>query len=159
MKAVDSLTVADLEAFPVWQYTGIDHPDETYVRPVRRVPVASLGGKVVGTQATLANVNRVWAVIGNLFPNSIEKTEHFLTISVERGGHWFTLARYHDFDYFERGARELAKFLDIDVDEVFPITYDIRHLVKGEGAALRGLILREPRERLSQEELIAMAVP
>lgn len=113
VKAVDSLTVADLKTFAVWQYTNREGADETYVRPVKRAQVASLTGKVVGTQVTLANGERVWALIGNVDPSNPRMTEHFLTLSVERDGRWFTLARYHNFDIAEYGPDALAKFLGL----------------------------------------------
>lgn len=159
VKPVDSLTVADLRAFHVWQYTSREGADETYVRPVKRTPVASLTGKVVGTQVTLANGERIWALIGNVDPKNPRMTEHFLTLSAERSGRWFTLARYHDFDFAESGPEALARFLGLAVDDVFPISYDIRSDAKGDEAALLGQVRKEPRERLSRSEIIAMAVP
>lgn len=159
VKPVDSLRAEDLRAFPVWQYTGREGADETYVRPVKRIPVNSLTGKVVGTRVWLANGEYVWALIGNVDAKNPRLTEHFLTISVERDGKWFGLARYHDFDFTERGPDALARFLGLPVDTVFPLTYDITKVAKGEAAALQGQILKEPRERLSRSEIIAMAVP
>jgi len=157
-KAVNSLTVADLQAFRVWQYVSHGGADETFVRPVKRTPVASLTGKVVGTQVALANGKHAWALIGNVDSTNPRMTEHFLTLSVERNGCWFTLARYHDFDYAASGPQTLAQFLGLTVDETFPIRYDIRREAKGDEAALRGEILKAPREQLSRSEIIAMAV-
>jgi hypothetical protein len=158
-KRVSSLTSADLQSHPVWQYISLEENDETFVRPLQVVPAANLTNKVVGTKVTLANGQRVWAIIGNVDPTSARFTQHFLTLSVERDGQWFTLARYHDFDYSERGPETLARFLDLSVDEVFPIAYDIRSFAKGDATALSGQITKEPRERLSRAEIIAMAVP
>jgi hypothetical protein len=159
MKPVDSLRVLDLKAYPVWQYVNREGSDETAVRPVKQVPVTHLSGKVVGTQVLLANGQRVWALIGNVDASNARLTEHFLTLSVERDGRWFTLSRYHDFDYAENGPEALARFLGAQVDDVFPIVYDIRQYAKGDAAALAGQIRQEPRERLSRAEIIAMAVP
>jgi len=159
VKTVDALKVPDLEAFPVWQYTSREDVDETIVRPVKRTPVASLTGKVVGSQVVLANGARAWALIGNVDPTNPRMTQHFLTLSVEHNDRWFALARYHDFDFAEHGPEALAQFLNLSVDDVFPITYDIRQVVKGDAAALHGQILKEPRERLSRSEIIALAVP
>ncbi len=159
VKPVSSLSVADLQAYPVWQYTNREGFDETFVRPVKRVPVVNLTGKVVGTQVVLGNGQRVWALIGNVDAKNARLTEHFLTLSVERDGRWFTLARYHDLDYAENGPEGLAGFLGLPVDEAFPIAYDLRKYAKGDAAALSGQIRKEPRERLSRAEIIAMAVP
>jgi hypothetical protein len=161
VKPIASLQVTDLQAHPVWEYSNreIGDGDETFVRPVRRLPVAKLAGKVVGTQVMLANGQRVWALIGNLDPTSARLTEHFLTLSVECDGRWIALARYHDVDYATNGPEALARNLGLASEEVFPIVYDIRQYAKGDPVALCGQILKEPRARLSRSELIAMAVP
>jgi hypothetical protein len=71
---------------------------------------------------------------------------------------WFVLARYHDFDYAERGPDALATFLGRSVAEVFPISYDLTPHVIGDLDALVGKLPQQPRERLSRAEIIAMSV-
>lgn len=159
LKPVELLTPADLRSHPVWQYTNRDGAGETFVRALKRLPVKSLTGKVVGTQVHLANGTQVWAIIGNLDASNPSLTEHFLTLSVERAGSWFGLARYHDFDLAERGPEALARFLDLNIDDVFPIRFDIRRYALGDIAALVGCVRKEPINRLSRAEIIAMAVP
>jgi hypothetical protein len=159
MKPIEALDVGDLHAHPVWQYANVDGANEMLVRPIRRLPVARLAGRVVGTQVRLANGTYVWALLGNIDESNARLTEHFLTLSVFQDRRWFTLARYHDFDDSENGPDALSRFLGLPIDEVFPIAYDIRHYVKGDAAALAGLIPKEPRERLARAELIALAVP
>jgi hypothetical protein len=101
----------------------------------------------------------VWAIIGNVSAGDPRSTEHFLTLSVERSGRWFFLPRYHDFDYGERGPEALARFLSLSPDDVFPIAYDLSPYVEGgDPAALSGTITKEPREKLTRAELIAMAL-
>jgi hypothetical protein len=160
VKRVDQLRVSDLENHSIWQYSKQETNDETFVRPVGRVPVANLAGKIIGTRVLLANGQRAWALIGNIDQANARLTEHFLTLSIEHDTRWFTLSRYHDFDYAEKGPEGLARFLGLPIGEVFPITYDIREFVKGgDVAALVGQIPEAPRERLSRSEIIAMAVP
>jgi hypothetical protein len=159
IKPVDALQVADLQNYPVWQYTNRDPSDETAVRPVKKIPVANLDGKIVGTQVQLRNGEHVWALIGNLDSANPEFAEHFITLSIERNGSWFHLARYHDFNYAESGPEALAHFLGLHLNEVFPISYDVRKYVKGNPATLAGAIRREPRKKLSRAEIIALAVP
>jgi hypothetical protein len=84
--------------------------------------------------------------------------EHLLTLSIEHAGKWFDLARYHDPDYTTRSPEALARFLGLAVDEIFPISFDLRPYVEGDPAVLQGSVLREPRERLSRDEIIAMAL-
>ena len=158
VKPVESLTVADLEWAPVWQYTNRDGAGETTVRAVKRIPVSDTSGKLIGTRVRFANGARAWALISNIVPDSARQTEHFLTMSIEHAGHWFYLARYHDIDYTNGSPDALARFLGLAVDEIFPVSYDLRPYVTGDPAVLQGSVLREPRERLSEDELIAMAL-
>jgi hypothetical protein len=158
-KPVESLGISDFVANPVWEYANDDELGETIVRPVEQLPVDNLDGRVVGIQVELANGTRVWASIGNVDSKNPRSTEQFLTLSVESGGRWFALSRYHDFNYAERGPQALAQFLALPVAEVFPITYDVTRYAEGDPAALSGKILEEPRERLSRHEIIALAVP
>jgi len=158
MKSVDALTLSDLCEYSVWQYTsGVG--DETRVRPVKRLPVANLTGKLVGTQVGLANGTRAWALIGNVDASNPTLTAHFITLSIERGGRWFHLARYHDFDAGERGPEQLSAFLHLPIDEIFPISYDLVPYSKGDPNALRGRILAKPSEVLTRDQIIALAVP
>jgi hypothetical protein len=142
----------------VWQFVN-DDSDELAVRPVNRLPVLTLTGKIVGTQVRLGNGGYVWALISNLDTKNARLNEHFVTLSIERNGRWFHLARYHDIGYSTHGPEALARFLGLSPDDVFPIAYDISNYAKGEAVALAGTILREPRVRLRREKIIAMAVP
>jgi hypothetical protein len=86
------------------------------------------------------------AIIGNIDLADPRLSKHFLTISIEQGGRWFHLARYHDHDYGERGPEQLASFLGLQVEAVFPIAYNVTSTVRGQRAAARGEILAEPDE-------------
>jgi len=157
IKDVNALTVADLKAFPVWEYVNDDEKGEMAVRPVR-TPVSSLSGRLVGTVIRLANEAEVWALIGNVDASKPRPTQHFLTLSVFRDEQCFTLARYHDVDAHKRGPQALADFLGLPIDQVFPISYDLSRFSKGDLAALTGRIEKEPRERLTRDELIKLSV-
>jgi hypothetical protein len=158
LKLTESLAGTDFLDHPVWMYVGSNARGETLVRPVKRLPVRNLGGKIVGTKVRLGNGSEVWAVLENIQPEQPRMTEHYLQISVERDGQWFHLARYFDYNYDQSGPEALARFLELAVDEVFPIAYDVRQYATGDPTALAGVILKEPRERLTLEEVIAMAV-
>ncbi len=156
IKPVESLTVADFQPHPVWEYLNDDEIGETMVQPVEKLPVESLDNRLVGAQVRLANGSRVWALIGNVDVTNSRSTQHFLTLSIDRGGKWFHLARYFDFDFTDRSPDALARFLGLGVDDVFPISVDIRRYVQGNPAALALIVLKEPRERLTREELMAL---
>lgn len=158
-KRVSDLSAADLVARPVWKYSREDDEGEPMVRPVARLPVPSLAGKLVGTKVRLGNGTEVWALIGNIDSQNRRLNQHFVTVSIERDGRWFHLARYHDYDYVERGPEQLAAFLGTDVDAVFPIEYDVTPYAVGDAEALTGVIGKEPEERLTRAQIIALAVP
>jgi len=155
IKPVESLQIPDLERTPVWQFA---RAGETFVFPVKKLPVKNLTGKLIATQVRLANGNRVWALIGNVDLNNPRVTNQFLTLSILHETEWFTLARYHDCDYIEHGPDSMALFLGLPIDEIFPISYDISKCADGDSEALCGAITREPREKLSRSEIIAMAL-
>ncbi len=144
-KKIENLTVDDLMKHPIWRYRRITG---TAVEPVLEVPCADLDEKLVGTQVTLADGTRVWALLSNIAPNDPKFTKHFLTILIERNGQWFDLARYHDIRYQSDGPLELSKFLGKAVDDIFPITFDVRSIFQGESAVLCSRIEKEPGERL-----------
>jgi hypothetical protein len=159
LKPVNLLTVEDLQAAPVWEFSGEEYGvDETYVSLVEELPVSDPRGKVFGTQVQFANGSRAWATLGNIRPDDPRHTQHVLVLSIERNGEWFHLARYHDFDFDRRGPDALSRFLDLPIDEVFPISYDIRELAHGDPAALAGRVLKEPTERLSRREISRRAI-
>jgi hypothetical protein len=158
IKFAENLAVADLEAFPVWQFLYEDEKGESAVRPVRHTPVENLKGCLVGTQVQLKNGVRLWALIGNVSSNDPRRTQQFLTLSIFRNGRLFHLARYFDFDFNEHGPHELARFLGLRIDEIFPISYDLTPLSLGDSRALKGTIDVDPPERLTRAERIAMSV-
>lgn len=158
-KNVEALTPADLERAPVWQFVHAPTLGDTVVRPMKRLPIQDLSGKVVGSRVRLANGSSRWALLGNVKANKPDMTEHFLTLSIEDQGRWFHLARYHDPGYEDQGPQALAAFLGLPADDVFPISYDITGIVEGHPAALKGKVEMEPKVRLTRAQIIAMAVP
>jgi hypothetical protein len=156
-RRIDELSGADLDEHPIWAFANDAH-DESLLRPVATIPVSDLSGKVVGTRLRLANGRQVRALLGNIDLTSARRTQHFLTVSVEEGGQWFHLARYHDHDRDARSPETLAKFLGLSVAEVFPMTYDVRSCARGDADSVAGTIPDAPAEKLTQAELIALAL-
>lgn len=159
-KSPDALVPGDLQAEPVWEFVAEDEAtgDETRIRPVSERPVRSLDGRLIGTQVRLRNGSLCWAILSNLSPDSPRKSQHFATLSLEKEGRWFHLARYFDADYETRGARHLADFLDVPVDQVFPISYDVSGFVEGNPNALRGSIVADPKDRLDAASLVELSL-
>ena len=156
IKPVESLTVADLQTHPVWEWLNDDEIGDTMMQPVEELPVESLDDRLVGAQIRLANGSQVWALIGNFNVTNPRNTQHFLTLSIEHGGKRFHLARYHDVGFPAEGPEALARFLGLHVDDVFPITVDVRRYVHGDPKALIAIVLKEPQEKLTYEERRAL---
>jgi hypothetical protein len=152
IKPAESLTVADFEAHPVWEFLNDDELGETMMRPVEKLPVETLDSRLVGTKVRLANGFEVWGLLGNFDVKHPRATQHILSLSIEHGGKWFYLARYHDVGFASHGPDALARLLGLGIDNVFPISVDVRRYVRGDPAALTATVLKEPRERLTQEE-------
>jgi hypothetical protein len=156
IKPVESLTVADFQAHPVWEWLNDDEIGETMLQPVEMLPVESLDNRIVGAQVRLANGSLVWASFGNFDVTNPRATQHFLALSIERSGEWFHLARYFDVGFSAHSPEALARFLGLHVDDVFPIAVDVRRYVRGDPAALTAIVLKEPQERLTREEIRAL---
>ncbi len=142
-KPAEFLEVADLEQYSVWRFINDDLKGETLVKSVKTIPVKSLTGKIVGVKVSLADGTECWALIANVDETNIALTEHFITISIHDNGKWYTLSRYHDFDYKENGPMGLSKFLGKAVEHIFPISYDIRQYALGDEKVLVGKVQKD----------------
>lgn len=156
-KKAEDLQAADVEAFPVWEFVNNDEKGETVMRPVKIVPVQNLRGRLVSTRVRLASGKTVLAQLGNIDSQNPKSTKHFLSLIVFHAGKRFILARYHDFIRKYRGPKALADFLEMQVEDVFPISYDVSKFSAGHPSALVGTIEAEPREKLTPEEIVALA--
>lgn len=160
MKGVSTLNLADLRSQPVWRYRNSDERGETLVAPVKELPVGSLNGCLVASEIQLSCGRKQWSLVGNIDSTNPVLTAHFVTFSIFNDqGERFELARYHDFDFLERGPAKLAAFLGLKLNEVFPIIWDVRPYATGVDAALHGTVTEEPNLRLSRAQIIALAVP
>ena len=143
----------------MWQFDlgaeSVPGRDETWVVPVRELPVTSLDGRVVGVTLSLGD-RTVMGLLGNLDLGSPRATREFATLSVWRDGAWFHLARYFDFDHDQRGPAQLAEFLGLSVADVFPIQYDLSGVAVGHPDVIRGRIEVQPVVRLTPDERMAL---
>jgi hypothetical protein len=151
-----SLQVADFKMYPVWELLLDDDAEEVSVVPVEKLPVTSLDGRVVGTQFRLANEQLVWAAVSNLSTKDPQLNAHLMVARIERDGNWFNLDRYWDVTYPQWGPQALSKFLGLSIEEIFPISYDLTSYAIGNQEALIGRIYSEPRERLSDKEILGL---
>ena len=153
-KPFAEVTVSDIAVSPVWEFATDEEEshDETWVRPVKTLPVDCLDSMVVGTKVLLGNGTKRWAILVNVDLDNARRTRQFLVMMIEKDGDWFELARYFDVDYARRGPMQLAAFLDMSVEDVFPISYDVSALAIGKPDVTTGRVAAEPDERLSDDE-------
>lgn len=155
---VGKLTEALLRKHPVWEFTNDDEGNETQVRPVKKLPVTSGDGRVFGCEIRFADGTEAFAMIGNWSLKEKEPNEHFRTLTVFFKGKEHCRLRYHDFDFEKRGPTALARKIGKKPDEIFPISYDLSAVAKGAADCVGGVILAEPKAKLSRQAIIALAV-
>jgi len=120
--------------------------------------VTDLGNRVVGARIRLNNGEEHWAILLNISLSDPRATKQFLSVTVEKDGDFFALARYFDLDFGSSGPKQLAEFLGLRLNDIFPISYDIATLALGDPRVLSGSISTEPDERLPDDERSKLAV-
>lgn len=154
VKDLANLSPADFERHPVWEYVGAD---DCLVSPYTRRPVTDMSNKMVATKVVLASGKSVWALLGLIDLASSERTSHFLLATIYREDRRFTLARYFDVDYSERGPSALAAFMECLEEEIFPIRYDISDVATGDPDCVVGKIPSGVTE-IDEDALIRLAI-
>lgn len=158
-KSISNIMPPDIQQYPVWEFIYDDeksYPDESWARPVRKIPVDSFDGRIIGIQVCLANGQHRWAIIGNIDLENERRNRQFITLNIYDHAEWFMLARYFDVDYSQSGPQQLADFLGLPIDEVFPIHYDYSHLVSCSDCCSKGKVQKEPAEQLTDEQRLKM---
>jgi hypothetical protein len=155
-KPVAALTAKDLARYPVWEY-DIGHEtlpgrDETWVVPVKSLPVTDLSNRVVSSSLRFRNGQILPGLLGCVSLQDALSTQQFLVLSIWHDSGWFHLARYFDYDFVERSPAALAGLLALPLEKVFPIAYNISGWARGLAEVVRGEVLAEPEIRLSDQE-------
>jgi hypothetical protein len=141
-RPIDDVTNRELISFPVWEF-ALDQEetlDETAIRPVLELPISQGEGILFCTRVRLASGETRWAMLGNLDPQDADQTARYLTISFLKEEERFHLARPIDFHYETHGPRALCDFLEMQLEDVFPIRYDVHSVCRGDLAAVTGEI-------------------
>lgn len=154
-KLPEEMTPEDFEQSPVWEFAlDLEEIDDRLLRPVTELPVDDLGNRVVGTQVRLANGARMWAAIQCLHLDDPYKTRHLMWLSFFVGGRWIGLVRYHDPGQNMCGPIPVARALGLDVNDVFPVTYDVRHCCTGDPLAVTGVVEADPKDKLTRAQIM-----
>lgn len=156
-RPLEAIPIDELMRHGVWEYDLNEEAyepeqDETWMLPVRDLPVDDLLNRITATEVTLANGAVLPAIIGGVSVRSEEATREFITVSLATDYGWFHLARYFDVDCEDYGPDALADRLGLRVDEIFPLCYDVSRLLMGLQTVTKGSIPAVPDRRLSAEE-------
>jgi hypothetical protein len=155
-KPVAALSPKDLARHPVWEY-DIGHEtlpgrDETWVVPVKALPVTDLSNRIAFTALHLRNGQVLPGLLGSVYLQDAFRTQQFLGLSIWHENGWFHLVRRYGDEFAQMGPAALAARLTLPVEQVFPIAYDISGWAKGLPEVVRGEVPPEPEPRLSDAE-------
>ena len=159
-KSFGELTVEDLRRFPVWESDlaneGQPGRDETWVKPVKRLPVKSMANRVVGTMLRLANGSTLFGLLGNVSLNHVRKTRQFIDVTFFHGKRAFYFS-HADYPVIKKtGAAALSRFLSLQEEEIFPLTYDLTGIAVGLDEVVRGTVHARPPEELNEAQRMAL---
>jgi hypothetical protein len=155
MVDVQFLSPDHFSRFPVWRFMNereADLKSDTMMCPVEPLPADEFDNCIVGCQVRLADGELCWAGLSNVDVWNPLATEQFLCLSMFYGDEIFHLDRYFDPGFEVSGPEHLAAFLKKKMEAIFPISYDLTALSRGDPSVLRGNICAMPSRRLSSEQ-------
>ena len=139
-KPVGSLTLADLAAFPIWEYAddeeGLEGRDETWVRPVdaRAVPRRSYVLVAAGFRAACGREFE-----GTISVSRLEEPSEIFN-GVIHGGEDYYLVPNAELAFFDQALTDLLTGLGLSESELFPIAYTLRVPFDGEWECRSGIL-------------------
>ena len=157
-KCFHDLTALDVLAQPIWRFTNDNPNDDFEIEPVDKSSFAELSGLIVASQVEFADSTKHLALHQSVSLAGQKVNDHFLSLTIERGGYWFPLARYHDVSIENYGPTQLAEFIGKSVKEVFPIVYDLREVLGADSSLLVGIVREAPISPLTDAELISLSL-
>jgi hypothetical protein len=155
-----SIRISDLLRGGIWEFDTYHESthDGTRVFRIANLPASTLDNRVAAINVKLADGTLVPATIGNLDVKNPRGTRIFLSLSLYLLNEWFHLARHFDVEYDRYGPTALARALGKPLDLVFPISYDLSHVLIGDAACVVGQVPAIPQERITRSEAIRLAV-
>ncbi|EDM26845.1 hypothetical protein LNTAR_06354 [Lentisphaera araneosa HTCC2155] len=152
-KHFNKLKPSDFEKFPVWEFlkNGCD------LTPLKKSPYNNRENRVFGTNVTLSCGITIKTMILNFDVCNTAYNKHMISIYFEVNNKWIELHRYFDAEYEENDALELSKKMNMDIDDIFPIKYDLSTLVEG-NHDFNGTIQKKIEHQLSLDELMEYTI-
>lgn len=141
-KPVTTLTLTDLDAFPIWEYAideeDVEGQDETWVRPVdaRGVPWRSCAIAAADFRLSCGREYR-----GSIDVSRLDDRPEFHEGAIhDADGIRFRLVPNPKFAFFDQAMSDLLNGLGLTESEVFPITYILRVPFEGEAGCRWGIL-------------------
>jgi hypothetical protein len=157
-KCFHDLTVADVTNYPIWRFTNANPDDDHEIETVNEHSFRNLSGLIIASEVEFGDSSKHLALHQNVSLGGQKVNDHFLSLTVNRDGDWFPLARYHDVSIEKYGPRHLADFMGKAVSDVFPIKYDLREVLNSDSARLVGFVRETPLSPLTDDELISLSL-
>jgi hypothetical protein len=138
-KPIESLTLADLAAFPIWEYDDegvIEGRNETWVRPIdsRTVPGRSYTIVAADFRAACGRESQ-----GFLHVSRLEDPAEFFNGVIHEGNGSYLIPN-PDLIFFDRAMAKLLKGLGLSEPKLFPITFSLRVPFDGERECRGGIL-------------------
>ena len=157
-KCFYDLTRSDVLDYPIWRFTNRNPNDELEIESVDRRSFADLSGLIIAAKVEFADSSQQLALHQGVSLAGPTVNDHFLSLTFERDGVWFPLARYHDVAIENFGPNQLAEFVGKPVKDVFPIKYDLRAVQYSDPQKLTRVVRDVPISRLSKEQIISLSL-
>lgn len=138
-KPVGSLTLADLAAFPIWEYEdegGFEGRDETWVRPVEALTVPRRSYVIVAAGFRAA-CGREFQ--GSISVSRLEEPAEFLNGVIHARGESYLIPDPENA-FFDRAMVALLDGLGLPRPELFPIAFTLRVAFEGEAECRVGVL-------------------
>lgn len=139
-KPVQSLTLIDLAAFPIWKYVddeeGLEGRDETWVRPVDAGAVPMRSYAIVAADFR-ASCGREFK--GSITVSRLEDPAEIFQGVIHKGDNCY-LVPNPELALFDRAMADLLNGLGLSKSELFPITYTLRAPFDGEWGCRSGIL-------------------
>jgi len=156
---LDILTVKHFQEYPIWEYISCD---STKIKPVKRYPVDNMDDRIFGVQGRMFNGALIWMNFSNYYVDSKEYTDQFVLATFyhrRNDEDSIKLYRYHDSGYNNgHNPTAISKYLDMPIDDIFPIEINITHLLKRQCECSVYKLNKTPPMALTEKEWMRLAI-
>ena len=138
-KPIDELRIADIEAFPVWEFAtdeeGTDDQDETWVRPLQDKLIPSDAYSLSFSASFTAPTGAKYKGIVGVSTAQGFEAMHAALLADD----YYVFIPWPGMAGASKMAGEAAKELGSKAKDLFPPSYRLAVLVKGEAALREGV--------------------